>query len=163
MVLRYKTESTDTPYVAMVQNDLPLDNFVYLMKLNDLPLDVDFSLASYDFDFEETEKVSPKGGQVVVRSTSTSATILTNSSQNIYDFILNTSGNFDSMVEQLKAQSFYFESMNAAVKGVFVIEYQKSFISDFSFKLASKNIDYTTGDNTEGAAFDYSFDYSFDS
>lgn len=163
MVLRYKTESTDTPYVAMVQNDLPLDSFVYLMKSNDLPLDVDFSLASYEFEFEETGKVSPKGGQIVVRSSSTSATVLTNSTQNIYDFILNTSGNFDRIVEQLKAQSYYFDSMNAAVSGVFIIEYQKLFISDYSFKLASKNIDYTTGDNTEGAAFDYSFDYSFDS
>ena len=36
-------------------------------------------------------------------------------------------------------------------------------IADYSFKNASKNINFTTGDSVEGYSYDFGFDYSFDS
>lgn len=163
MLQTYRTLSTETPYDVAIKISYPLDSFVSLMKSNDLELNTDLSLNSVDVEYNTNSVVKPKGGQVVVRSASTTSTTETNAQQNIFDFILNSGGDFNNMIAQLKDNEYYFRNLNTAVPSVFTITYKNSFITDYSFKNASKNINFTTGDSVEGYSYDFGFDYSFDS
>ena len=163
MSLTYNILSNESIFSAMVNNSLPLDSIVTLMKSNDYELDTDFETTKGVLEYENSLKVSLSGGQIAVPPTSTVGTVLTNSTMNVFDVVLNTVGDLNKTIMLLKSDSYNFTNTNAVVDSVFLVNYNLSDVTDFSFKNASRSILYATGDNSEGHSFDYSFDYSFDS
>ena len=148
MSLTYNIPSNQNTYDALISISVPLDSIVSVLQNNDYNLDTDFFVTKGTFIYEETEQVTVKGGQTVIKPISGTSTYISNSTQNIFDVCLNTIGDINKVILLIQGNLEIISNINSPIDGVLNVNYNDSDVTDFGFKKAVKmaKIEFTTGD-----------------